>query len=346
MKINKKTQCKEFYNNFHFVGQIKCHARGSGDHAEIKPIYATTQTKTHKPRRVLVFDLLTAKYNKLKIDLSGMEFDSVTLYSSTAKQSYRIPWADRLNKSKYPDQSYTVIGGTDWDNCELWGNLLSEGMWVEVKGKYEFDTYQNDEGKTFLTIRRKPTSISTVKDGQEIILHTKERINYVCDFDHENFQEVNGFNLELGIKSVYQDDATRDVKVNGVFLANGKNRSVPKDIELKVYYKQALPGKQSLADAFTKLNRLDFVKVHGVDNNRPEFGEVEVETGGFDPFVNVDEKEANIRRAITGSRRGLEISAVVSGTVVRSMLTDAEITEDEPTFYVDEDTFGDEDVPF
>ena len=346
LRINKKNQCKEFYSYFHFVGQVKRHVKGAGDNAEIKPIYETTTTKTGKPRRVLQFDVLTNKYNKLKVELGGMEFESVTLYSSNAKKSYRIPWRDRHDKSKYPDPTYTIIGGTDWDNCELYGSLLAEGMWVEVKGKYEFGSYTNDEGKRYLTVKRKPTSIAAVADGQEITLRTKEKINYVCDFDNELFQEINNFNLEIGIKSVYQDDS-RNTKVNGVFLANGKDRSVPQDVELMVYYKEPQPGKQSLADAFTKLNRLDFVEVRGVDNNRPEFAEVtEVTVIDDDPFAEVDEKEANTRKVISGNRKGLEVLSVVAGTAVKSLLTEEEIAEEQIGGFYDDDDFFKDEQPF
>lgn len=344
MKISKKHKGKEFHSYFHFVGQVKKHIKGSGDNAEIKPIYEVTQTKTHKPRRVVQFDLFTTKFNKLKIDMGGMEFDTVTLWSSSAKKPHRIPWVDRLDKSKYPDSTYTLIGGTDWDNAEAWGNLLAEGMWVEVKGRYEFDTYTNEEGKEFLTVKRRPTLIEVVKDGDEIPLHNKETVKYVCDFDSEDFREINHFNMEIGIKSTYQDENTQDTRVNAVFLAYGTEASVPKDVELIVYYKEPTPGKTALADAFSNLGRLDFVEVRGIDNNRPEFGEVVEESEvDDDPFANVEEQEASTRRVITGNRRGLEILSVVTGTTMKSMLTEAEIASESMPEFAGDDSFGDDD---
>lgn len=325
MKINKNNKCKEFYSYFHFVGQVKCHVRGFGGDIETRPIFETTTTTTGKPRRVLQFDLHTDKYNKLKIELGGMEFEKATLYSSTAKATHRIAWKDRQDKTKYPDTTYSLLNGTDWDNCGLWGNLLSEGDWVEVKGKYEFSIYTSSEGEVFPTIKRRPTSISIVESGQEITLRNKKTMQYVCDFDSPQFQEVNNYVLDVGIKSTYQDN-DKNTKVNGVFLSYGKERSEVNDVNLMVYHKEPQKGKQSLADAFAKLTRLDFVTVSGVDNNKLIFGEVASESSDSDPFADVDEQDASLRRAIIGTRRGLEVLSVVADSAVRGALTEAEIS--------------------
>ncbi len=71
-------------------------------------------------------------------------------------------------------------------------------------------------------------------------------VPYVRDFGSENFTEHNKFEMRLGIKSTYQDEETKDTKVNGVYLDYGKDRSVPKDVDLVVYYKEPEEGKNLL----------------------------------------------------------------------------------------------------
>ena len=397
-KPNKNHGGKEFFNEFHFVGQVKKTVKGVGDNAEVKPIFELTQTKTNKPRRVLQFDILTHKHNRLKVDMGGMEFPIVTLWSSTESKSAKIPWKDRLDKSKYPNTTYTIIGGTEWDNCATWGGLLSEGAWVEVKGVYEFDSYINPEGKVYLIVKRRPTSITFIKESEKISVHiayatqrleiaapeekiaiqkeldqwreeakehaiklangesdinevtcNKQKIDYVCDFDSPDFQEVNHFVMELGIRSTYQDDETKNTRVNGVFLGWGKERSTPKNVELDVYYKPPVGNETPMADGFASLSRLDFVEVRGTDNNRLEFAEVEEEADDdFDPFANVLEQEAKTNIAISGRRKGLEILAPI-GKPKKDFLTEEEISDDLPDFCGEGNPFPDldsEEDPF
>jgi hypothetical protein len=349
LKVNGKHKGKEFQSYFHFVGQVKQHIKGYGDNAETKEFYEQTTTRTNKPRRVVQFDLLTTKYNKLKIELSGMEREKAYAYSSKHKRTITLDWKDRNDKNKLPDNTYHVMT-VDWDLSQDIGSMLKEGMWVEVKGKYQFDKFYNDEGKEFLIAKRIITSLIPVTDGQDIKINSKDTVQYVCDFADPNFKEVNTFNLEVGIKSVYQDEETRDVKVNGVFLDYGKERSTPRDLELMVYYKEPAEGKRSLADGFMSLNRFDVVEVRGIDNNRPEFAMVTEQAMDDDPFADVDETEASSRMAISGTKKGLEVVTTV-GSVKRNALTEEEITPVVDVFYGDPfnsniNSNDDDDVPF
>ena len=343
MKLNKTHEGKEFRSYFRFIGQVKQTITGTSDNFKIHPIFDTTTTKTNKPRRVLQFDVLTNKFNNMPLQLAGMEKDFVYLFSSTEKKSHKIKWADRLNKKKYPNDSYHYMK-SEWDLSEEIAGTINEGDWVEVKGKYEFGKFVNDEGKEFPVIKRFINSVEKVENGQEIVLRDKKtKIIYVTDFESPEFVEVNEFNLEVGIKSVYQDEDTKDVIVNGVFLDYGKEKSTPRDIKLTIPYKEAVEGKLALADAFTRLNEYDFIEVVGTDNNRPIFAEVEPDDEEEDLFADVDETVAQTRMVISGNKKGLEISSVVKGTHQKKLLTEEEFTPFvEPSF----EDMVDSDVPF
>jgi hypothetical protein len=106
-------------------------------------------------------------------------------------------------------------------------------------------------------------------------------------------------------------------------LDYGKEASVPKTVELMVYYKEA--GKKTLADAFAGLDRLDFIRVQGKDNNRPEFSLVEDVKDTDELFDGVDEQVTYKSWAISGNKKGLEITGVVKNSRKAGFLTEEEI---------------------
>lgn len=322
MKINKVHNGKEFNSFFQFVGKVHKHSKFKDGQNEVVDIFRVTETKTKKPRKVLVFEVETAKDNKIKVELNAMEMPFANAYSSTNKHNFKVKWEDRFDKTKYPDETYHLID-TDWDKIDKFADEIKEGSWVEVRGKYEFDKSEF-EGKEYLIVKRMINTLTVIEDGAAIKVGNGE-ITYTTDFASENFVEINRFNLELGIRSVYQDEKTQDTKVNGVFLDYGKERSVPKDIELMVYYTPS--EKKPLADAFAALNRFDVVEVYGQDNNRVEYGDVIVESKvNDDPFADVEETQEKTKRTVVGSKKGLEILGVINGTYQRGLLTEEEIT--------------------
>lgn len=127
--------------------------------------------------------------------------------------------------------------------------------------------------------------------------------------------------MQIGIKSVYQPEDSKDTKVNAAFLGYGKERSAVYDVELTVFHREPEEGKRSIAEAFANLNRLDFLVVHGIDNNRAEFATVEVEEPEEDnPFADVAEKVKSYEQVSSGTKKGLEIQNVFAGTYVKDCL--------------------------
>lgn len=438
IKLNKKHEGKEFRNEFRLIGLIKPVRKKEedGDNWFDVPFYQDTLTRTKKPRRVLQFNVETAFKNELKVELAGMEKDFAYLYSSKEGKSYRIAWDDRFDKSKYPNETYHYIQ-QEWDKAEELSKIVEDGMWADVRGHYEFSTFENEEGKEinivkrtidqFYPLKNGVVDIKGVKDGDEFRVYSaktdghqlgyakakegvasikvgwlnpeggklyickvegdkegerteqeytdgesgneritvinnvandiqiigddgkKHYIPYVRDFKAEDFQEINRFEMQIGIRSTYQDENTKDTKVNAVYLDYGKERSTPRDVELTVYYKEPEEDKVSFADAFGRLNHLDFLVVEGIDNNRAEFSLVEVQdTMDDNPFEDVGEKVSSFERVSTGTKKGLEILRYIGGTYQKEILTEEEISKEQPK---NDDPFAkvdisDDDLPF
>lgn len=331
VKINKTNGCKEFRSFFHFVGQVRPVRKKNEttDSWEDQPIYEETTARSGKPMRKIQFNVETAMSNELKVELFGMEQQSVYPYSSKHKNAVKVAWNDRLDKTKFPDETYHLID-PDWDKAEKIGTEVEPGKWVEVKGHYEPNEFTNEDGTVFKNVRRVIDSVTIIENGQELKIG-KDKINYVTDFSSPDFKEVNYMNMQVGIVSTYADDNQGFTKVNGTILTYGKDRSEPKDIEFVVYQTEAVDGKKSLADAFASLERLDFIEVTGVDNNRATFAYVPIEENlaEDDPFADVDEsnKQTRMERVTNGTKKGLEITGYVAGTLIRGLLTEQEITK-------------------
>lgn len=431
IKLNKNHGGKEFVNNFHYVGLVKPVQKKDPetDSWYNVELFETTTTKTGKSRRVFQVVIETAFKNDLKVELAGMEKDTVYLYSSTERKSSPIAWNDRHDKSKYPNDTYHLIE-TEWDKAERIGNQIEVGMWVEVKGKYEFSEFTNEDGKTNQFVKRVIDSIVPLKNGVVEITGLKdgdvfkaydsetdgqylgmgkankeglatvrvgwlnpeggtlyickvdndtegkrvaveytdgettndritvknnvnssirlpkeggkyEYVEYVRNFNNEDFKEVNSFEMQLGIKSTYQDETTLDTKINGVYLSYGSNESKVNNIELTVYYKDAEEGKQPFATAFGRLNRGDFLVVEGIDNNRATSALVEIQEDEDNPFADVAEKSVEFERVSTGTKKGLEVLRYVTGTYTKGLLTD----EDLEGKTISDDPFGGSSVP-
>lgn len=331
MKHNKIHGGKEFQSNFRFVGKVAKHIAGIKDESRTLDFYTEKVTEVKGvPMRTVVFDVLTDKYNKLKVELNGFKQKFAYPYSSKHRKSAKVKWEDRFDKNKYPDSTYHLIT-TDWDLCQELKDVLEEDIWVEVRGRYDFSKFTNDEGQEFNVIKRIIKNVNVLqqkKDGKVFYIDErgKEReFDYVCDFDNKDFQEINVGYIEIGIRSTYQDEHSKDTKINAIYMDYGKEISTTKELELIVYHKKT--GKTPLADAFTRLNRGDFVKVQVADNNRPIFTQVEDTDNDAEdnPFADVEEKVANVGWAISGNKKGLEITGQVTGTYVQNMLTEDEL---------------------
>lgn len=325
VKLNKKHGGKEFNSYFRFIGQVKQYRKFVDGQMIPQPFYSEGTTfTTGKPKKSVVFDLFTAKNNQLKIELNGYIKPNAYITSSTDNNSIPIKWEDRHDKTKYLNETYHLMT-QEWDLAEEIGGIIHEGMWVEVKGKYEFDSWVSDGKEKFAT-KRIITSFTPIENGYEVNIG-KEKFNYVCDFESPDFREANYFNMQIGILSTYQDEQTRKTNVNGVYLSYGKERSTVKDAKLFVSYKEAAEGKVALADAFASLNRLDFIEVSGIDHNRVDYVYVDdTKVSEDDPFADVEETTVRKQKpVITGETRGLEITSTVKGSYLKGVLTEAEI---------------------
>jgi hypothetical protein len=373
IKVNKKHGGKEFRSYFRFLGQVKPIRKkeeGSENWVD-QPLYEQKKTRTDKWRRVLQFEIETAKGNGLRLELAGMEQEFVYPYSSKHKKSIKVKWANKEDKTKWKDEngkvptkeiddSYHAIA-TEWDKAKSFAEMVKAGDWVEIKGYYDPNEFKTDEGEDRNTLKRIITSITPIVDGKlqvegeepKAVFHEGKEITYVTDFSSPDFKEVNYFSMQIGIRSTYQDETTKDTKVNGTLLTYGKDRSEPKDVELMVYYKEPEKGK-SLAEAFASLEQRDFIEATGQDNNRATYTyvEIEEEIPDDDPFADVDDtqKVKRKQRVTNGEKKGLEVTGYVAGSIMRGLLTEEEMrktveTTSEAPFDTDSesDPFGDVD---
>lgn len=212
------------------------------------------------------------------------------------------------------------VGWLSPEGGEIFITKLNNGEeGKRAKVAYNGNVSESDRIKVFNNVE------STIRINKED--GSYEYIPFIRDFKSENFNEINEFEMQIGIKSVYQPEDSKDTKVNAAFLGYGKERSEVYDVELTVFHKEPEEGKRSIAEAFANLNRLDFLVVHGIDNNRAEFAKVEVEEPEEDnPFADVAEKVKSYEQVSTGTKKGLEILNVFAGTYVKELLTEEEIT--------------------
>ncbi|MDP9675269.1 hypothetical protein J2W97_001252 [Paenibacillus jamilae] len=359
IKVNKKHGGKEFKAPFRFIGKVSKISKKNQetDSYEELSYYEEKMTRSAnpKPRRVLQFNIETALSNKLKVEVAGMEQKFVFAYSMKHKKTIKIDWSVRFEKDKWTDlngkiqdidSTYHLID-SPWDKAQEFSEYIKDDVWVEVRGEYEFEAILGEEREVEFR-KRTITSVRPIIDGKLIdeegkplpIKVNNKEIDYVMDFNSPNFIEVNSFNMQLGIKSTYQDETTGDTKINAVFLKNGKERSEPMDVELIVYQTEAGEGKKSMADAFASLNTYDFIEVTGQDNNRATYAYVDIveELPSDDPFNDVDDsqKETRQERVVNGDKKGLEVISYVQGSIMRELLTEEEfrktatLTNDNP----------------
>ncbi|MBX4152238.1 hypothetical protein [Paenibacillus lautus] len=368
IKVNKNHGGKEFKGSFRFIGKVGQVSKKNQqtDSWDKVPYYQEKMTKSDnpKPRRSLQFNIETAFSNNLKVEVAGMEQKYVYAYSRKHNKTVKLDWNVRFEKDKWKDlngkvtdidNTYHLIE-TPWDKAKQLTKYVEDDVWVEVKGEYEFESIDGDNGE----IEFKKRTISSVRpvvngkiideEGNELPIKVNgKEIVYVQDFESPDFIEVNSFNMQIGVKSTYQDETTGDTKVNAVFLKNGKERSEPMDVELIVYQKEVVENKKPLADAFATLKLGDFIEVTGQDNNRVTFSYVDIveDLASDDPFADIDDTEKVTRkeRVTNGDKKGLEITGYVIGSKMLDFLTEeefkktAELTSENP-FETSEDPFS------
>ncbi|MDT0160432.1 hypothetical protein [Bacillus sp. AG4(2022)] len=263
-----------------------------------------------------------------EVEIKGLKKDDTFRVYDSETEGYQLGFGKA-------DEKGVAVIKVGWLNPEG-GKLFVCKVDGETEGQRSAVEYSDTGAETDRIIVRNNVTGDIQMIGDD---GKRKYVPYVRDFKSPEFTEVNSFEMQIGIKSTYQDEQTQDTKVNAVYLSYGKEKSVPKDVELTVYYKEAEEGKKPFADAFARLNRFDFLVVEGVDNNRAEFAMVEVQESEEDdnPFEDVGEKTTSFEQVSTGTKKGLEILTYIGGTFKRELLTEEEISEDQP---VSDDPFA------
>ena len=246
-----------------------------------------------KAYRAIRFLLQTSKFNKLSVELFGMEQDFVYPYNKAEKKSMKVPFSKRDNLPK----GYHLIGINvgleqnestgknirkslaDYDAAEyIWDNL-NNGDSVTVSGEVVFSTYENSEGaiidQTKYTIKniyreKNPIDFDEVKevDGEEVNV----------------FEEVNAFEQEIVFVGSEFDKDEGAVYVTGYTIQYG-NKFTPAKFVIRP---EGNKNIEKTANAFAKkMKPGDFVKVYGIALNKAETIEIdssEVENDEEDIF--------------------------------------------------------------
>ena len=190
MRFNKKHGGKEFKSEFRFIGKVSpVQKKDEVTESWVDvPIFEQTTTSTNKPRNVLQFQVETAPFNRIKVELAGMEMQSAYAYSRTDKATHRADWADRFDKSKYPNDTYHLIE-TDWDKSERFGKLIVPDMWVDVRGHYEFDSFEGSDGKEIKLVKRVIDFVNPLRNGLLEItgLNPEEQVKVYGSADGDDF---------------------------------------------------------------------------------------------------------------------------------------------------------------
>lgn len=181
--------------------------------------YKEIKTKSNKPMRMINFGVNIDKDKAVYVSLNGMEKDNVFFSKSEGKGKDRrtvtekVAWKDRLSFKKEGFRPIGVNLGIvktmdangnevndkqtkfEYDACKYISDNLKDDVFVFVKGKLEFSTY-NDSHQTRYT----PNQISLCKP---------------VDFDAEDFEVLGDFEQVIVFMGIAKNE-------NGTFTVTAK----------------------------------------------------------------------------------------------------------------------------
>jgi single-stranded DNA-binding protein len=273
--------------------------------------------------RAIRFLLQTSKFNKLSVELFGMEQEFVYPYSKAEKKSMKVPFAKRDNLPK----GYHLIGINvgleqndggknirkslaDYDAAEyIWENL-NDGDSVTVSGEVTFSTYENSEGEL----------INQTKYAIKNIYREKQPIDFdvVNEEGESTFEEVNAFEQEVVFVGSEFDKDEGAVYVTGYTIQYG-NKFTPAKFVIRP---EGNKNIEKTANAFVKkMKGGDFVKVYGIALNKAETIEIdssEVEDNDDDIFGGEKPKGLG-KSAITSYVNELRITGADGSTYEKGL---------------------------
>ena len=307
-------------------------------------------TKAEKPYKSLAFFLETSPINKVRVEIFGMERTEVSAYSQKAKESKKIPWAQR--DGNHGD--FKVLGtnmflekGTDgkntrkvlveYDAVDYILEHLNDGDSVRVNGEIGFQEFENQQGE--------------MKESQSFNIRSISKIDPI-DFEAEEFKEVSNFEQEIVVADTLVDDETKQLYINAYTIAYNK------DITSATFVVDGEKLPKLANNMAKRLGYGDHIKVFGkiVNSSIREEAETEETMDDAEDWGGDDEIKSSMESTvITRYVNELQVTTVDSATYEPKKYKEEDlISSDEDAFNgkVDDD-FSDasddeeiDDLPF
>lgn len=294
-------------------------------------------TKSDKPYKALSFFVETSPTNAIKVEMFAMERDVVYAYSSKAKETKKVNWADRhknhndykvigvrLGLEKGEDGKNIVKQLVEWDAVEELTESLKDGDSVFVSGNIDFQQFKNKEGVLVESTKYQIGQVSKTKKP--------------VDFDAEDFTEMSQFEQEVVITGAEIDKTDKE---NPKLMVTAKTINYKGEDTDTTFIVEA--GKndklKKLATNMKKRFKFgDFIKVFGLCVNRTELEEAEESVEEDDWGGETDVKDSFNNNYIRNYIQELQITSVDSSTY------EPKKYKEEDFFNEDEDSFGDDNV--
>jgi hypothetical protein len=283
--------------------------RGIVNGADKEKFYTDKKTKTQKDMRMINFGIEIEPNKSVYLNLNGMVKDEV-YFSAKDNEGKTVTEKVKWDKRKtYNKEGYSLIGIrlglekdnegknvqttlTEFDACEKIGATLKDGMSVFSKGKIEFSSFENKDGKK--------RSVKFIP--QQISLCSKD-----INFTDEEFEAKADFSQQIIFMGIEKKDDVFVVKAKIVTYSSIEDAEfIIKDKGLANTFRQ-------------KLKEYNAIQVHGhieVTENVEEVTDDDT-WGEDDPTQRIN----------TPTRRDLVITGAKGNTLDTTTYTKENIEE-------------------
>lgn len=292
--------------------------------------YGEGFTKSDKPYKRLAFFVKTSSVNRIRVEIFGMERDTVVGYSQKARESKKIPWANRhgnhgdfkvLGVNLFLEEDQGKKGKklrkvlVEFDAIDYIQSNIKDGDVVNINGEIDFQEYQNQQGE--------------MKESTKFILKSVGKLDEELDFEAEDFKEVSQFEQEIIVSETMVDDENKKLVIGAKIIKYGG------DVVNTSFVVDAEQYPKLANNMAKRLSFGDYIKVYGkvVNSAIKEEAPVEDEEG-IDDWGGDDEIKDDFEKSyITNYINELQITSVDSATY-------------EPKKYKEEDLVSEEEDAF
>lgn len=197
--------------------------RGVATGTKKNTFFTSKKTKSNNDMNLCNFGVKYDEGQTAYVTLNGMAGKSVYYYSSTAKDTKEVAWA---NRNKAPADGYRLIGVNvglttveddegnkvndkktlvDYDAAKYVSEHLEDDMPIFVRGALEFDAYTDKNGD--------------VKRSQKLVPNQVSLCSKEIDFEAEDFNVLADFKTTIVFESIDKEKDDKG-KETGRFIVN------------------------------------------------------------------------------------------------------------------------------